>query len=35
MASDVDEPVPLETAHVLFTDIVGYSRLMIEELESS
>jgi hypothetical protein len=23
MASDVDEPVPLETAHVLFADIVG------------
>ena len=31
LASDVDEPVPLETAHVLFTDIVGYSGLMIDE----
>ncbi|MFN2578960.1 MAG: protein kinase [Pyrinomonadaceae bacterium] len=32
---DMDEAVALETAHVLFMDIVGYSRLLIDEQKES
>lgn len=31
MSLDLNEPIPLETAHVLFIDVVGYSKLMIDQ----
>ena len=35
MSADVKKEIQLEIAHVLFMDIVGYSKLLIDEQRAS